>query len=363
MEKVLDDLCSDGEIEEAWKAGCDELIPKKSKQRYELAYASLCIWLKEHDVDINEKNILAYFVLRNSKLTSPGSLWSEFSMLKTMIKLNNGIDIGSFNKLLCFLKKKNVGHRPKKSKVFSREDVNKFLNNAPDDKYLLMKVVMIMGIAGACRREELVKIMIDDVEDRNEFILVNIPNTKTNISRSFTITEKAGEVDYAGIFRKYIAVRPENCQCKRFFLTFRNGKCIGLPVGINSIGAVPSKIAMYLDLEDPKSYTGHAFRRTSATFFVDSGADLLSLKRHGGWKSSSVAEGYVENSLRTKMKYADQILYNGNGSEGILAETVGQTSSGEIYESKSLDLKSMSGDGGIAFNNCTNCNITINISK
>ena len=71
----------------------------------------------------------------------------------------------------------------------------------------------------------------------------------------------------------------------------------------------------------------------------------------------------MENSLRTKMKYADQILYNGNGSEGIFAETVGQTSSGEIYESKSLDLKSMSGNGGIAFNNCTNCNITINISK
>ncbi|PSN40007.1 hypothetical protein C0J52_26031 [Blattella germanica] len=60
-----------------------------------------------------------------------------------------------------------------------------------------------MGIALACRREELVKIMIDDVEDKNEFILVHIPNTKTNISRSFTITEKAGEVDYAGIFRKY----------------------------------------------------------------------------------------------------------------------------------------------------------------
>ncbi|PSN48595.1 hypothetical protein C0J52_14653 [Blattella germanica] len=63
-------------------------------------------------------------------------------------------------------------------------------------------MVMIMGIAGACRREELVKMMIDDVEHRNEFILVNIPNTKTNISRSFAITEKADEVDYAGIFRK-----------------------------------------------------------------------------------------------------------------------------------------------------------------
>ncbi|PSN54679.1 hypothetical protein C0J52_01066 [Blattella germanica] len=118
MEKVLDDLCSDGEIEEAWKTGCDELIPKKSKQRYEFAYAPLCNWLKEHDVDINENNILAYFVLRNSKLTSPGSLWSEFSILKTMLKLNNGIDIGSFTKILCFLKKKMLDIVQRNQKYF-----------------------------------------------------------------------------------------------------------------------------------------------------------------------------------------------------------------------------------------------------
>ncbi|PSN37106.1 hypothetical protein C0J52_12588 [Blattella germanica] len=38
----LDDLCSDGEIEEAWKAGCDELIQKKSKQRCMLKKAPVC---------------------------------------------------------------------------------------------------------------------------------------------------------------------------------------------------------------------------------------------------------------------------------------------------------------------------------
>ncbi|PSN48199.1 hypothetical protein C0J52_03578 [Blattella germanica] len=92
--------------------------------------------------------------------------------------LLDAVSAESFNKLLCFLKNKNVGHRPRKLKVFSRKDVNKFLNNAPDDKYLLMKVVMIMGIAGACRREELVKIIIDDVEDGNAFILVELKEIK-----------------------------------------------------------------------------------------------------------------------------------------------------------------------------------------
>jgi integrase len=44
-------------------------------------------------------------------------------------------------------------------------------------------------------------------------------------------------------------------------------------------------------------YTGHSLRRTSATLLVDEGGDLTTLKRHGGWRSSFVAEGYIEESI------------------------------------------------------------------
>ncbi|CAG9790350.1 unnamed protein product [Diatraea saccharalis] len=33
---------------------------------------------------------------------------------------------------------------------------------------------------------------------------------------------------------------------------------------------------------------------------ADSGADILTLKRHGGWRSSTVAESYVEDSIQNK---------------------------------------------------------------
>ncbi|CAH1367773.1 unnamed protein product, partial [Tenebrio molitor] len=61
------------------------------------------------------------------KLKSPGSLWAEYSMLKGTINLHDGMDISKFNKLIAFLKKKNRGHYPKKSNVFSRQEMNKFL--------------------------------------------------------------------------------------------------------------------------------------------------------------------------------------------------------------------------------------------
>ncbi|CAK1541969.1 unnamed protein product [Leptosia nina] len=63
---------------------------------------------------------------------------------------------------------------------------------------------------------------------------------------------------------------------------------------------MPKEVATFLNLPEAHEYTGHSFRRSSATLLADSGAELLTLKRHGGWRSSSVAEGYIDDSLRNK---------------------------------------------------------------
>lgn len=71
---------------------------------------------------------------------------------------------------------------------------------------------------------------------------------------------------------------------------------------------MPKKIAEYLNLPDPTKYTGPCFRRTSATILIDAGGDLMALKRHGGWKSSVIAEGYVDNSITNKTETSNKIL-------------------------------------------------------
>jgi integrase len=77
---------------------------------------------------------------------------------------------------------------------------------------------------------------------------------------------------------------------------------------INTIGNLPKMIAKHIGLPNCVLFTGHCFRRTSATWLADSGADIMKIKRHGGWKSNSVAEGYVEDSLENKKKIATDIL-------------------------------------------------------
>jgi hypothetical protein len=80
------------------------------------------------------------------------------------------------------------------------------------------------------------------------------------------------------------------------------------PVGINTFGGLPSKIANFLELPSAKEYTGHCFRRTSASLLANAGADMSVIKRHGAWKSSNVAEGYVDDSLENKKKICKLLL-------------------------------------------------------
>lgn len=151
--------------------------------------------------------------------------------------------------------------------------------------------------------------MLTVEKDNGTFILIVIPNTKTNIRREFTISSGNFEgVNLLQIFRKYSALRPSDFESTKFFCSYRNGRCMKQHVGINTIGSVPTKIAQFLNLQNPASYTGHCFRRTSATLLADAGGDIVSLKRHGGWKSTSVAEGYLEDSIQNKLQVASKIL-------------------------------------------------------
>jgi hypothetical protein len=72
-------------------------------------------------------------------------------------------------------------------------------------------------------------------------------------------------------------------------------------------------IAKFLDLPDPKSYTGHSFRVSSATVLADEGASSITLKRHGRWTSDSVAEGYLRDSKQVRASTAS--LLSGHPGE------------------------------------------------
>ena len=89
---------------------------------------------------------------------------------------------------------------------------------------------------------------------------------------------------------------------RRFF--YKNEKCTVQPIGRNTLGKIPNVVAKFLKLPTPKLYTGHCMRRSSTTLLANAGADITTIKRHG-WKSTAVAEGYIEDSVPHKANIAN----------------------------------------------------------
>lgn len=100
----------------------------------------------------------------------------------------------------------------------------------------------------------------------------------------------------------------DSSSIRKLFIKYANNNCSKNPVGINTFGRMPVDVAQFLKLPDIKYYTGRCFCRASATVLVDAGANLVTIKRHEGWKFLTVVAGYIENFLENKKNIRNQIL-------------------------------------------------------
>lgn len=124
---------------------------------------------------------------------------------------------------------------PKKSYVLTTEHVEEFLNNAEDDKYLLMKIVLIFSLNGACRQVELHNLKITDIIDNGTVAVVQLNNTKTKKNKFFTVTDDCNGYE---IYKKYWNLRPNDTKHDSFFILYHNSRCTTQKVGINTLRAI-----------------------------------------------------------------------------------------------------------------------------
>ncbi|KAK4885620.1 hypothetical protein RN001_001891 [Aquatica leii] len=86
------------------------------------------------------------------------------------------------------LKSKSKGYQTKKAKTFDPKDEEQFINKAPDEKYLLMNMVMVMGFMGALCCDELVNLRTSDIDDKRSILVISVPKTKNYKPRFFVVT-------------------------------------------------------------------------------------------------------------------------------------------------------------------------------
>lgn len=138
-ESEEDVLCTPPEMRVAAQASIENVLPDKSKKKYEKCYEEFVQWKLSKKAITSENCLLVYFQDVVDKY-KPTTAWSMYSMLKCMIKIKENIDISKFHKLIAKLKKHAIGHESKKAKVFTAEEIHKYLFEAPDEIHLANKV-------------------------------------------------------------------------------------------------------------------------------------------------------------------------------------------------------------------------------
>lgn len=129
------------DISEKASEVCNSLLPKTSKEKYELAYKKFMDWRKNKNIICSfSENVLLVYFEELSKTLKSSTLWSQYSMLRSTLSVKNNINISKYEKLKAFLKRKSENYAPKQSKTFTCEEVQQFLECASDEKYLLAKV-------------------------------------------------------------------------------------------------------------------------------------------------------------------------------------------------------------------------------
>lgn len=116
------------------------LIPETSKSIYNKVYAAFNEWCLRNKVSSFSENVLlAYFAELSAKY-KPSSLWSFYSILKSMLRINHDVDLEKYGKLRTLLKRKSEGFQAKKSSTLTSEQIREFIDTASDQVFLLHKV-------------------------------------------------------------------------------------------------------------------------------------------------------------------------------------------------------------------------------
>lgn len=107
-----------------------------------MVYKKFNDWCTSKMIDKpTESDCMAYFVERANSV-KPSSLWAEYSMINSSLVGEKGVDLKQFSSLTEFMKRQALGYQSQRkcSKLFTKDQIIRFINEAPDDKYLMMKV-------------------------------------------------------------------------------------------------------------------------------------------------------------------------------------------------------------------------------
>lgn len=302
----------------------DEMVPAKSKKDYENAHHLFMDFCNQETP--TEELYMTYFDhLRHQKKYKSTTLWSIYSKLNSHHQASTGRKLQQdYPRITMQLKNYKRGEVLKQAEVFTQQQLLQFLDtpvlNSSQSKsyWLLRKCAASVAFCGGLRCAELKSLQFESFAKTDAGYVVTyhpakqrqevkeahflIPFNKSNPTQCF-----ASHVTCYIELAKLSLGTPTG----DFFRTcLKGGGFSRLPMGINYLYAIPKTIAETLSLPNPEKFTGHSFRRSSATHLADAGASSVDLRRQFNWKDDQTANRYIINSKSRNTHVAKMIQQN-----------------------------------------------------
>lgn len=291
----------------------DTLSNRKSKSMYDCEWSRFIEYSQLGDKfvieDISEEKIIQYIDFLHHELNyAPTTIWSSFSKINSSYQDLGGTKLQlKFPRLAKVLKQYQSGYIPKRAETFSFNQINSFLEGSSNEgKNLLHKAVVCFALYGGLRCADLVSIENADVEI-NEITGVWVQYSVSKQSANF---HKRNQFlipkPYDAWVIRYLE---ETNRVGRVFKNF-NKRFTCQPMGVRTLAKTPSVVGKFLNLEG--NFSGHCFRRSSATILAENGATSTQLKTLMNWKGDNTALNYIDNSKSSRVSMSNLIKGNSN---------------------------------------------------
>ena len=255
----------------------------------------------------DEEDYVLYFDFLHQTL-NPASLWSTYSRLNSTHKWRYGEDLKKCApRLKGMLKNFEDGYEPKQASAFTRLQIqHAMMIPIHSPVWVMKKAIVAIFYCGGLRGNECRSLTIGSAEETGEGFWIRHRQSKTRGAeewKDFLVPWNLDSIHqcFATRVRNYlVALRDSLVDLKPEDPLFHKATKTGYTrqvVGEKTFAKIPKEIATILHLPHPERYTGHGFRRASATEAADRGATTIDMKRMYGWKVSNHCSMRSCNSL------------------------------------------------------------------
>lgn len=293
------------------------LLPPKSQQKYLKVWSEFCEWSSrgEDDKSVPKEAVIVRFLDHRFKNgQKPKTLWTKLSMIKAVAGDMSHKKL-AYPRAQAFIKKCE-SERPevKKAATFTWEDIAALMviPEPPDfHSLLLQKAYIGVGYYGGLRTSENHSLDVSCLTEEDELgcWIKLLPAKQRGFSKPKLFLIPKGVV--LDTLKRYQSQLPSDATALWNTPSLdATGSSIGYKrsrVGINTLGHFTIEAAGHLKKAEPKRYTGHSLRRSSATTMANSGASLSQLMQFFQWKSPSVAQQYIDTSKHLLSKLSKSL--------------------------------------------------------